>query len=105
MYPHVKDGSMKELLRFIGSTAKFVELNSDGVGYIYILTEVDLEQQDILLELAQNLSKEFIIIGASSFHRITVQELLSTDWTLEFDRFGAPYGSSKELLVTVGRKS
>ena len=105
MYPHVKRESGQKLLEFIGATAKFVELNSDGVGYIYILTEVDLDRQDILNGLAQNLPEELIITAASQFHRIRRHELLSTNWTLEFDRIAATYEDSKELLVTVGRRS
>lgn len=104
MYPHVRDGTLEDLLEYIASTAKFVELNLNGVGYIYILTEVKLDRQEILNELTQNLPEGLIITKASFFHRVTREELLSTNWTLEFDRFAAPYENSKELLLTVGRK-
>jgi hypothetical protein len=105
MYPHVKREGQVKLLELIGSTAKFVELNPDGVGYIYILTDVNLDRQEILNQFAQNLREELVITAASDFLRVTEDKLLSTNWTLEFDRFAAPYRSSKELLVTVGRKS
>lgn len=105
MYPHVKREGPETLLKFIGSTARFVELNKDGVGYLYILTDVDLKRTEIINQLAQNLPQELSITSASEFKRITKDELLSTNWTLEFDRFSVPYTNSKELLVTVGRKS
>lgn len=104
MYPHVRDGSIEDLLKYIGSTARFVELNSVGVAYIYILTELKLPKQSILHELSQHLPSELRITSVYGFQSVTTDDLLSTNWTLEFNRFAATYGTSYELLVTVGRE-
>ncbi|MGB0387043.1 MAG: hypothetical protein ACPGWR_19685 [Ardenticatenaceae bacterium] len=102
MYPHVRDGSLEDLLKYIGSTARFVEPNSVGVAYIYILTELKLSIQGVQHELRQHLPSGLRITSVYGFQRVTTDDLLSTNWTLQFNRFAATYGTSYELLVTVG---
>lgn len=53
---------------------------------IYILTELKLPIQSILRELSQRLPSKLRITNVYGFQSVTTDDLLSTNWTLQFNR-------------------